>query len=938
MPKTSDTWPSTDGLRIGFLNINHIANKLSDVSDILSSSQKYLHLFGIAETKLPDQISSDDIKIPTYHIIPDDPSQQKEKELLVYIHDTVHYKRIESLENYQVESIWIEIHLERTKPILIGFIYRNPAELTDWYDRFTLMMEDASVHSDEIILFGDFNIDLFKVNQRWTLICDSFHLTQLIDKPTRITDKTKTLIDHIYSTSTNNITEVCRPIFGCSDHFPVCLTWSKKGINIPKNSHKVIRYRCFSGFNKDAFLMDLLNSSMSLVYQFTNPDEAFEIWYHNFLNVYNVHAPFKTKRVKSRLKEPWITKDIEDAIAQRNKLSAIGTREEYKKQRNLVNSMKRSSKKKYFEQLISSKADSKSIWKAINQLINKNAAARSPPLTDLSSDSLNAHFCSIATTTIKSDRSHSNTLDILKDYCHSKNVSSNLVIPLMNIYDVYNALTHLKQTNSRGLDGIDGKILKIAAPVIADSLTYIYNLCISKNTIPKAFKTAKVIPIFKGGDHSDPSNYRPISILSILSKPLEHHINKHILNHFNQYNLFHPNQSGFRANHSCHTALTNLIDQWLTNINNNKITGVIFVDFAKAFDVIDHSLLLRKLQVYGSSDNTLKLMSSFLSERKQVVSNKGDVSTLLPNNFGVPQGSVIGPLLFSIYINDLPLSVNTQCELFADDTTIHTCHSHLNEVTSALQESIHQLLEWSEQNHMNLHPQKTKYLTITTRQKRQNLPASSPAIFINNDLIEEVDHHKMLGLTIDNNLSWMHHISILCKKISKCVYQLSRMKHFLDLNSRKIFFNAYIMSHMNYASTIWDSASANILKPLFSLHRRALKLVLLKPSSLTLSDYKALDILPLKSKLKYNKAVFVFKIMSGFAPPSLQNRFVTNCSHHTRRILVPLPRIDLYKSSLTYSGGCLWNEISKTQLCNTSSQPVFKKSYHKHLMNNIVIS
>ena len=159
-------------------------------------------------------------------------------------------------------------------------------------------------------------------------------------------------------------------------------------------------------------------------------------------------------------------------------------------------------------------------------------------------------------------------------------------------------------------------------------------------------------------------------------------------------NLFHPNQSGFQKYHSCHTALANLVDTWLANMNNNKFTGVLFVDFAKAFDVIDHTLLLQKLQLYGLSNNTLKLLSLFLENRKQCVSFDRNESSLLPIIYGVPQGSILGPILFSIYINDLPLCLKAQCEMFADDTTLHTSHSKIEEVTSSLQESINQLLEW----------------------------------------------------------------------------------------------------------------------------------------------------------------------------------------------------------------------------------------------------
>ena len=172
----------------------------------------------------------------------------------------------------------------------------------------------------------------------------------------------------------------------------------------------------------------------------------------------------------------------------------------------------------------------------------------------------------------------------------------------------------------------------------------------------------------------------------MLSKPLENHINKWIHKHFNQFNLFHPNQSGFRAKHSCHTAITNLVEQWLSNINKNEITGVLIVDFMKAFDVIDHDLLLKKLKLYGFSKSALELISSFLSDRKQIVSINGSESSSQVIKYGVPQGSVLGPVLFSIYINDLPLSITALCDMFADDTTIHTSHQTIDEVSNQLQE------------------------------------------------------------------------------------------------------------------------------------------------------------------------------------------------------------------------------------------------------------
>ena len=226
-------------------------------------------------------------------------------------------------------------------------------------------------------------------------------------------------------------------------------------------------------------------------------------------------------------------------------------------------------KKTYFQNLVSSKNDSRSIWKAINTLTNKDASKPQVTVKELPPDKLNSHFANVSDTIITNDQSKLNDLSFLKRFCESKISNSTLTIPPIAIYKVYNALLQLKQTGTRGLDDLDGKNIKMSAHVITETVTYIYNLCIDKNYFPKAFKQTKVIPIYKSGDNKDPSNYRPISILSVLSKPLEKHINKHLLSYLKTNELIHPNQSGFREHHSCHTALTTLVDTFYKNIKMN---------------------------------------------------------------------------------------------------------------------------------------------------------------------------------------------------------------------------------------------------------------------------------------------------------------------------------------------------------------------------------
>ena len=202
---------------------------------------------------------------------------------------------------------------------------------------------------------------------------------------------------------------------------------------------------------------------------------------------------------------------------------------------------------------------------------------------------------------------------------------------------------------------------------------------------------------------------------------------------------------------------------------------------------------------------------------------------------------------------------------------------------------------------MSLNSYKTKYMTITTRQKRQNISSRMP-LYIGNEKIVEVATHNVLGVTIDNNLSWTNHVS-------QKLYQLSKIKHFLNAHARKLFFHAHIQPIIDYASTLWDSASANTLKPLVSIHKRALKLTLLKSTSLTAHDYKRLDVLPLKFKLEFNKGIIMHKIVSDYAPSNLKLNFHSNQNRHSHKLIVPRPRLHLFKCSLMYSEGNLWNNL-----------------------------
>ena len=556
MSADTTLWLRKLGLKLGHLNVYHILGKLPEVTHILNENN--FHVFGFSESRLNGNIANDEVRIPGYNLIRRDALKKFEVGIVVYVSSLLLLIYRNYLEMIGIECVWLEIKLPKIAPILIGYLYRNPNEGSDWFDAFTCMIDNVFLDEKEIIILGDFNIDSLKPNCSWDDILISYNFTQTVNHPTRITSTSSTLIDHIYASCPRNIIETVIPSFAVSDQYPICCTWSKKGCKVPKNRHESIKYRCFRKFKLEDFLLDLQSSPLDNVYHYTDPDDAVNYWVNTFKIVYDKHVPVKEVRVKQTQKCPWITLKVLKCIKKRDKAHENKDSQNYRKLRNKVKYLIRKEKKKYFNTLVHDKSKCKDIWKAISILTNKNKEPISNSSGSfLSSDKFSNHFNSeiniLKSSIPKVDFDYVTLFKYYGDKCLFHNSH---YIPLLTRTDVHYYIRSLKNKNSSGVDEISNKILRFATTIICNSLTYIYNLCITNQYFPAALKIAKVYPLLKSGSscNDDLNNYRPISMLSSLSKPLEKHKYKYTLEHLTRNQLLIDCQSGFRKNHSCHTS------------------------------------------------------------------------------------------------------------------------------------------------------------------------------------------------------------------------------------------------------------------------------------------------------------------------------------------------------------------------------------------------
>lgn len=916
-------------LNILFYNISSVPQHLDSFYDqCLNANNIKFDVIGLCETRLHDNICSL-YKLDTYHAYYQNKSTTGGG-LALFLHNDFYGNKIDNLsfQYPHIESFFLYITGKCT--YVTGIIYKPPkAGIHDFLLSLENILEFLTQTYDiPCYIIGDFNINLHSDNNNvkdfTSLLFSNFYFP-VITKPTRVTSNSATLIDHLW---TNNLCNYeTSGIIYCqiSDHFPIFSTFSISNNNSAPSS---VTYR------KRTYNNDSINNFKDHISKYDwrshmtgqNVNTDMNTYVEKFQNFYNQCFPIKDYTVKKKhANKPYITQGIKNSIKHRNKLQKLSAKwpltyeREFKRYRNLLTALIKTARNNYYKSTLNENTGNPAkTWQIVNDILGRKTKSKEcesftvqgEPISDKQeiANEFNNYFCSVAdnlTQTI-GDQHPS-----FENYLPPSTPFSFYFRPT-NHHEIDKIINSMKK-KSPGHDDISITVIKACTQEITPFLKYIINESFMKGCFPNHLQVARVVPIYKKGNQSQFSNYRPISILSCISKIFEKIVADRVMNYLTQNTLLSDNQFGFRPNFSTELAVHELSRHMYDALDKKLFQLTVFCDLTKAFDTINHPILFHKLQIYGIRGPALNWFKSYLNSRIQYVSYNNTQSHHKNIKSGVPQGSVLGPLLFLIYINDITLCTNRlNFILFADDTNIYVQGRNLITLQNTINNELTHVSSWLNSNKLTLNINKTYYMVTHSK----SITPHPIDIKINNTSIKQVKEAKFLGVIIDNTLQWKSQIDTVNNKLSKMIGVIYKIRNSCSPECIKLIYNALIYPHLLYCSSIWGGTYKIYIDSLVINQKKLIRVMTgcdrfthTSPIFRDLQLLKVHDIISYQTLLLVYKCLHIYKFNYGFEYAAHTN--VLTRLAHTNNLKIPLCNTSHAQHSVIFRGTRLWNKTSQ---------------------------
>lgn len=897
-------------MKILNINCRSVVNKTTQLESLLLAQDAEIAV--LTETWLSSDIYDSEFVPNDYKVFRKD-RDRKGGGVAVLFKSSVKLFKMPDVPD--IESIFCKVYIDKVRYVL-GVMYRPPNSALAVLNNLRAYLQLHVKQEDRLILAGDFNLP----NINWASFAPSsnnaienemldivftFDLLQVVNNFTRIQENSKSILDLFFvsGTITNDIT--CDVLSGISDHEAVLLSLNDLRFSTCNNTQF---YPNFSRAD-DASIID------SLAFQFdefkANDCNVNSMWLLFRDIVFECIQHFvPTIAKKTQCRNPWITRDTLRLQRKLKRLKNGSKNSNCIRSKYIIESVTQElrsktahDKEKYYSTVLPSliRTSPEKFWRQISP------SSRSPSVfsvdgVDVCNDgaicaAFNNHFKSVFT----KDNGH------LPQFHMSLPSIPDLVISEAG---VCNLLLNLDVKKSPGPDDIPNAFLKRYAEWCSKYLCVLYNRSLSESSLPDDWRTARIKPLHKSGDKTCVLNYRPISLTSTSCKILEHIIHKHLINFLEEHNVLSKVQHGFRHGFSTTTQLVETIHDFSKSINDRKQTDAIFMDFSKAFDKVSHHKLLHKLGYIINNTKLLAWISAFLRDRRQFVTLNRTSSDIVPVDSGVPQGSVLGPLLFLLFINDIVDNISVHVKLYADDCVLYNTINTIQDQI-ILNNDFSKVITWCEQWQMTVNFEKTVFMRITHKK--------CPLLFsysTNNITLSEVMHYKYLGLWITNNLSWTKHIDTVTASALRKLFFLRRSLKSATPNVRSLAYNSIIRPALEYAVIIWDPFTATSINKLERIQRKAARFIFNKHGRASVSELlRQCDFSSISERNRICRLKFFFQLLTGRYGINTSGIFTFSTGYQTRqrhdRTILPLTsRNNCFKYSYFPRTIVDWNNLT----------------------------